>query len=223
MNQAKALRKAIQERELPHTFVEEHMKALHLRTEDARYKSIVERFGCPLPLPPNRSAWQGIKYNFVVRKLSMKTGITLHEFNFGGQNLLRLIERFGEKAVVVLQDPDDLRWVYVIDGDELVELTNQATRECTSAYSFAQAKEHKALLMGLEKEVQKSAGFPYELHAKSIRGAKKASGAKKAPNRAQKKKVVAQTKARGSIDRSSKHPLPPSKPDTTASNASVPM
>lgn len=35
MNQATALRKAIQERELPHAFFEEHLEALQLRIEDA--------------------------------------------------------------------------------------------------------------------------------------------------------------------------------------------
>lgn len=108
-------------------------------TAAERFRSLTTR-GYAYPLPPNRLTWERCKYVHENRTLSNKTGITYEGFEFRGPNLPRLIERFGTSAVTVLVDPDDFRAVYVVDGDENVELTNIHTDETTIAYSFDEAK-----------------------------------------------------------------------------------
>lgn len=193
-------------------------------TPRQRYENIVERLGCPLPLPPNRDDWIRIKYNAVSRTLSMKSGITHQGYQFRGENLERLITRFGEERVDVLFDPEDFRRVYVMDGNELVELQNQSAGEFTPAHTFAQAKDSKASLKRQHPETPRSAAFTEDAHQRSMQGALKSAGPRKAPGRAGKKEVVEKTRHRAAMDRAASHPLVSSKQSkTNHSNGPVPM
>lgn len=192
-------------------------------TPRQRFENIVERLGCPLPLPPNRDDWIRIKYHVVSRKLNMTSGITHHSFEFRGDNLLRLISRFGEEAVQVLYDPEDFRRVYVVDGVELVELINQSAGECTPAHSFAYAKKNKAALKGKHPETAKSAAFTEDVSNRSMQKGKAAGTPKRSPGRTGKKEVVEKVKQREALERAAGNPLPPPKPKTPVSSGLVPM
>jgi putative transposase len=183
-------------------------------TPRQRYENIVVRLGCPLPLPPNRDDWIRIKYNVVSRKLNIKTGITHEGFEFNGDNLLRLISRFGQEAVQVLFDPEDFRRVYVVDGNELIELTNQAASDISPAHSFAYAKENRASLKGQQTETAKSAAFVEAVYDRSMRKGSDAGNPRKSPSRSKKKEVVEKTEQRKAFARAVQNPLPPPKPKT---------
>jgi len=192
-------------------------------TPRERYTNIVERLGHPLPLPPNHDDWIRTKYNAILRKLNMKSGVTFAGYDFKGDNLVHLINRFGEKAVDVLYDPEDYRRVYVVDGAELVELTNEYTSEFTPAHSFAYAKKHKAALKREHAETPKSAAFIQDVYDRSMKKGKDTCRAKKSPGRAAKKEVVEKTKQRAAIQRAAKHPLPESKTKTPTLDGSISM
>lgn len=192
-------------------------------TPRQRFENIVERLGYPLPLPPNRNDWIRIKYHAVSRKLNLSTGITHLNYQFKGDNLQRLIERFGTKRVDVLYDPEDFRRVYVVDGGELVELTNQSAGECTPAYSFEYANENKAAIKEQNLESARSAAFTEDVYKRSMQKGTTAGSPKKAPGRTAKKEVVDKARQREAIERAAGHPLPPSKPKTTASSDLVPI
>ncbi|MCU4120367.1 transposase family protein [Variovorax sp. N23] len=114
----------------------------------------MERDGAAMPMPPNLDDWRRVKFTSEKRTLARTTGITVESFHFRGQNLDRLINRFGETEVEVFVDPDDFRTVYVVNGEELVPLVNADVDEGTPVLSFsaAKAKEKAA------KEVAKAAG-----------------------------------------------------------------
>lgn len=180
-------------------------------TPRQRYKNIVERLGCPLPLPPNRSDWIRTKYNVVSRTLSLKTGVSVQSFIFRGDNLQSLIERFGEERVDVLFDPEDFRRVYVVDGDELVELQNESAGSCTPGHTFPEAKSKKVKVKGQSPETPRSAAFTEDVHERSMPVVKKSNGPKKTTIRAQTKEVIGKTRHREAMERAARHPLDPPK------------
>ncbi|MBD2222560.1 transposase family protein [Calothrix sp. FACHB-1219] len=190
-------------------------------TPRQRYENIFERLGHALPLPPNKSAWIRTKYNAVRRKLSIKSGITYETYDFKGDNLESLLERFGQEPVDVLFDPEDYRRVYVVDGTELVELTNESANEFSPAYSFEYAKEHSAEIKAANPESARSASFTESVYDRSMRSSSSASKSKKSPGRLEKREVVKKTRHREAVERASKTPLPPSKPKTAALNDSM--
>lgn len=192
-------------------------------TPRQRFNNIVERLGCPIPLPPNRSDWIRIKYDVISRTLNLNSGITHAGYEFKGENLQRLIERFGQGRVDVLFDPEDFRRVYVVDGDELVELTNQSASEFTPAHTFSTAKKNRTSLKDKHPETAKSAAFTEDVYNRAMQEGKNTSRPQKSPGRAGKKEVVEKTRHREAIDRAARHPLPPPKPKTTALNDLVPM
>lgn len=93
-------------------------------------------------------------------------------------NLPRLIARFGTSPVTVLVDPDDFRVVYVVDGDENVELTNIHTDETTIAYSFNEAKAMVTEAKSRLKPSEDAARFWRTLFRRSTQSAPPASKAK---------------------------------------------
>jgi putative transposase len=193
-------------------------------TPRQRYENIVERLGCPLPLPPNRDDWIRIKYNSVSRILSMKSGITHKGYKFRGDNLERLINRFGERRVDVLLDPEDFRRVYVMNGSELVELENQSVDEFTPAYAFSKAKAKKSSVKGQHPETPRSAAFTEDVQTRSTQSAPKPAGQRKAPGRAAKREVVEKTRHRAAVDLAALDPLASSKqPKAPALNGPMPM
>lgn len=190
-------------------------------TPRQRYQRIVVELGHPLPLPPNRDDWTRIKYNAVRRKLSIKSGITHEKFKFKGDNLECLLERVGQGLVNVLVDPEDYRRVYVVDGTELVELTNIAVNEFSPAHSFKYAKENRAKLRAENPESTRSASFTESVYDRSMRSSSAASKSKKSPGRREKREVVQKARLREAVERASKAPLPPPKPKTSALNNSM--
>ena len=192
-------------------------------TPRQRFKNIVERLGCPLPLPPNRTDWIRTKYVAVSRKLNMKSGVTLEGYDFKGDNLLTLLHRFGQEPVLVLYDPEDYRRVYVLNGDELVELTNQSATEFSPAYSFEYAKEHRALLKKQNQETARKDAFMEALYEKSMEQNTEKDRPKKAPGRPAKKQVVEKTKHRDAVNRAALNPLQPSKTKTPSTDGSMSM
>ncbi|WP_066271178.1 DDE-type integrase/transposase/recombinase [Hydrogenophaga palleronii] len=190
-------------------------------TPRQRYENIFERLGHALPLPPNKGAWIRTKYNAVRRKLSRKSGVTHDTYDFKGDNLEFLLERFGQEPVDVLFDPEDYRRVYVVDGTELVELTNEAANEFSPAYSFEYAKEHRAAIKAANPESARSASFTESVYDRSMRSSSAANKSKKSPGRREKREVVQKAKHREAVARASKTPLLPSKPKTPALNNSM--
>lgn len=192
-------------------------------TPRQRFKNIVERVGCPLPLPPNRSDWIRTKYNVVSRKLNIKSGVTFEGYDFKGDNLMRLLHRFGQEPVLVLYDPEDYRRVYVLEDEALVELTNQSATEFSPAYSFEYAKEHRAQLKKKNSETAKQAAFRTASQEKSLEEHTQKGQPKKSSGRDDKKQVVQRAKQRDAVNRAVVNPLTPSKPKTMDSEGSVSM
>lgn len=190
-------------------------------TPRQRYENLFRRLGHALPLPPNKSAWIRTKYNAVRRKLSIKSGITYETYDFKGDNLEPLLERFGQEPVDVLFDPEDYRRVYVVDGTELVELTNESANEFSPAYSFEYAKEHSAAIKAANPESARSASFTESVYDRSMRSSSAANKSKKSPGRREKREVVQKARLREAVERASKAPLPPPKPKTSALNNSM--
>lgn len=190
-------------------------------TPRERHHNIVERLGQPLPLPPNRDDWIRTKYHAVTRTLSAKTGITYETYDFKGDNLQRLLNRFGQQPVELLIDPEDYRRLYVIDDIELVELVNVSTNEYSLAHSFQYAKDHRAKIIAETQETARSAAFTEDSYARSMRPAVLSNRKKKAPGRSAKRDVVNRTREREAMERASKMPLAPSKTKTPALNDSM--
>lgn len=97
-----------------------------------------------ISLPPTRAEWLSALYEHDERTLNRKTGITLDGMNYKGDELPGLIHRLGDgQKVRVLYNPDDFRFVYVNEDDDLplVTLVNEEVRPETPAWPFREAKE----------------------------------------------------------------------------------
>lgn len=105
-----------------------------------------------LPLPPPREDWRKLRYVKVQRALNNKTGISLFDYDFKGDNLKILIAQCGPSAKVpVYYNPFDYRSVYVPDKitDDWLRLQNAEVTEKTAAFSFDDArKQRKARALG---------------------------------------------------------------------------
>lgn len=99
-----------------------------------------------LPLAPTLEEWRALRFITATRALSSKTGISLFNYDFRGDNLKILITQYGPGArVKVHYNPFDYRTAYVpnkITGDWLV-LINAEVTERTPAYSFDDAKKRR--------------------------------------------------------------------------------
>lgn len=191
-------------------------------TPRQRFESLVMRLGHPLPLPPNRNDWVRIQYNVVLRKLSIKSGISHHGYEFKGDNLGHLIARYGESQVEVLSDPEDFRRVYVLDRGELVELQNQSAGSVTPAHTFSKAKQGRTASKKGHPETRRSATFVEDVHSRSTATPKRTSTQRKMPGHVAKKEVIEKIRDREAIARAAKHPLAEPKPKF-APEALVPM
>lgn len=189
-------------------------------TPRQRFKAMVAQ-GNPMPISPNRSDWIRVRHHVVARMLSIKSGITFKGFEFRGDNLANLIERFGEERVDVLYDPEDFRRVYVLNGDELVELQNQAAGEVTPAHSFEQAKSQKAAAASQHTETPKMAAFKEAVYDRSMLSGKTCATSRKSPSRTSKKAVVEKTRHRESVERAAQLPLVSPKSKTSALTGSL--
>lgn len=185
-------------------------------TPKQRFMRMKEQ-GYAMPLPPNRREWLLTTYTHDERTLSRKTGITVEGFHFQGDNLTLLIHKFGERRVRVLYDPDDYRTVYVLDGEQLVQLQNSAVDEYTPAYSFSAAKERASIIAqaaGVEGAAQRAA-FERDLFQRSTEAPDKTRRSKSSP-RTTSRQTTAESKQNEAVARAVAKPL-------SASTASEPQ
>lgn len=177
-------------------------------TPRERFENIARRDGYVYPLPPNPFKWRMLKYLHEERVLSRKSGISINDFRFRGDNLPGLIKRFGETLVTVLVDPDDFRTVWVLDGEELIPLTNIDTDETTPAYTFQEAKAmlKEAGLQGDEREEVQN--FRRDLFARSsLKSAKQVK--EESRGAAEESKAVAQQSRKNeALERARENPRP---------------
>ncbi len=192
-------------------------------TPRARIENLVVRLGQVLPPPPNRSNWIRTKYDVVIRTLNIKSGISVHGYDFKGDNLVDLIHRFGQTQVEVFYDPEDYRRVYVNVDNDLVELTNASATQFSPAHTFAYAKEHRKELREQYAETAKQAAFRAAVQERSLGGNRQKATAKSSPSRAVKKQVAQKTAQRDAVNRAVQNPLPPSKTKTAGSTDSMPI
>lgn len=192
-------------------------------TPRQRVEHLAKQLGQPLPPPPNRSTWIRTKYDVVIRTLSIKSGVSLHGYEFKGNNLVALINHFGEAKVEVFYDPEDYRRVYVNCGGELVELTNVSATEFSLAHSFAYAKSHRARLRAEHEGSERQTTSRIAREEKSLEGGKPEGATKKSPNRSAKRQVVQKTREREAESRALRNPLKASKPKTASSAEAIPM
>jgi putative transposase len=186
-------------------------------TAAERFRSLTSR-GYSYPLPPNRLAWERTKYEHVTRTLSDKTGVTIDGFEFRGPNLPGLIARLGMSSVTVLVDPDDFRSVFVMDGDENIELTNIHTDETSVAYSFEEAKAMVKEAKDRLRPSEDAARFWRALFSRSTKTASSASGNAKSPSDESKQTAkAARAHEAGQRSRTKSAKLPDNTPDTTES------
>ena len=183
-----------------------------------RYRALTEERGCPIPLPPSVDAWRSAIYEQQCRTLSRKTGISYGNYHFKGDRLPYLISQFGETEVKVLIDPDDFRWVYVVDKDGRtpVPLVNDSTSEITPAYSYDEAA---ALLKDASKDGVNVASetLRRDVLNRSVESPTKGRKAKSggmAPNAkaAKSKETTQQARRHAAVQRSADKPLLPSLP-----------
>ena len=112
-------------------------------TPAERWRRMMGELAYAVPLSPSLSEWRMTLYDHELRTLSRKTGITYRGFNYRGEQLPYLIDKYGERQVKVLANPDDFRQVFIDDGDNrpLVSLTEEFVDESTPAYSFKDAEQ----------------------------------------------------------------------------------
>lgn len=184
-----------------------------------RYRVLTEERGCPIPLPPSVDAWRSAIYEHQFRKLSRKTGISYRDYHFKGDRLPYLISQFGETEVKVLIDPDDFRWVYVVDKNErtLVPLVNNHAVETTPAYSFDEAdalfKERLASSSPSEAAEALRRDVLTQSAERATKGRKGKTGGS-APNTksSRSKETTRKARLQAAVQRSTDKPLPPTVP-----------
>jgi putative transposase len=185
-----------------------------------RYRVLTEERGCPIPLPPSVDAWRSAIYEQHYRTLSRKTGISYRDYHFKGDQLPYLINQFGETKVKILVDPDDYRWVYVVDKDgrTLVSLVNEETSEITPAYSFDEA-DAKWPKKGPKDAA--SENLRQDVLNRSTEGPSKGRNSRAdgpAPTGKAAKSRLTTERARhdAAVKRSAANPLPPRRPNLGA-------
>lgn len=185
-----------------------------------RYRVLTEERGCPIPLPPSVDAWRSAIYEHQFRKLSRKTGISYRDYHFKGDRLPYLISQFSETEVKVLIDPDDFRWVYVVDknGRTLVPLVNNHAEEKTPAYSFDEADAiFKARLASSSPSEAAEALRQDVLNQSAERTTKgrkgKSSGSAPNTKSAKSKETTKKARLQAAVKGAADKPLPPSLPN----------
>lgn len=179
-----------------------------------RYRVLTEERGCPIPLPPSVDTWRSAIYEQHYRTLSRKTGISYRDYHFRGDQLPYLIGQFGETQVKILVDPDDFRWVYVVDKDgrTLVSLVNSETSEMTPAYSFDEAdvllKEAAEEGEDMASENLRRDVFNRSTERPSKGRKSRADGSAPTGKAAKSKRTTEQARKGAAVKRSAANPLP---------------
>lgn len=178
-------------------------KALGL-TPAARWRSSENRY--PLPMPPPPGMWIEILYEETTRSLCRKTGVSVEGFRFRGDNLVTLVNQYGDKARISLRfNPSDYRFVYAFDKhthQPLVLINVEITPE-SPAYSFGEARQRRKDLRDSEEEPQQAKDFDRDL-AHTGMSRSKGSGSR----RQDKKNLTKNVKAQEALDRARNNPVP---------------
>jgi len=126
--------------------------------------------GMPIPLPPSRTEWLHALYEHTEAKLNRKTGITVNGLNYKGEAIVALLARHGEQHLHVLYNPDDFRFVYVYEGDDLplVTLEYEHLRPETPAWTVLEFKERLKLQKAKSTPAPQSVKFEQDLHEKVV-------------------------------------------------------
>lgn len=187
-------------------------------TPAARWKRVTQELAYAVPLPPARSEWLMTLYEHYVRTLNRKTGITHLGFNYKGENIPYLLQKYGEVPLNILVNPDDYRQVFVNEGNDmpLVRLTEEFVDETTPAYSFAYMQEQAKTMKPNSSESPTKKAFRRDVHSHSI--ASTGKPASKKPSKAEKNRATAnRVKEATAIRRAAENPIPP-KSDTPYAN-----
>ncbi|MNU49555.1 Integrase core domain protein [compost metagenome] len=171
-----------------------------------------------ISLPPSRVEWLFVLYEHAQRTLSRKTGLTLDGMNYKGDDLPELIHRHGEgQAVNVLYDPDDFRYVYVHEGEDLplVTLVNEHVRPETPAWPFREAKARLKLQRSAISEAPQAKRFRDALHEQVLADSL-APKRKKPSKREQNRETVQREKHARAVTRATQQPGPMPPPEASA-------
>lgn len=194
-------------------------------TPAMRWKKMTQELAYPMPLSPPLSNWMLTLYEHEVRVLSRKTGITCRSFNYRGENLPYLVQKYGEKPLNIQVNPDDYRQIYVDEGNgqPLVALTEEFVDDTTPAYSFSFMQERLKEMRSGQSESAAKAQFRQDVHGRSMETTVKPH--RKKQTKAEKNRAVAdQDKASSAVRRAIDNPVRSAgrgaKPDASAS---VPM
>lgn len=160
-------------------------------TPAERWRTMTQDLAYALPLSPPMSEWRMTLYEHEVRTLNRKTGITCRGFNYKGENLLYLVQKYGETPQKVLVNPDDYRQIYVDEGDglPLVPLTEEFVNEATPAYTFSDMRERRKEMDPAKAESPTKTQFRSEVHARAIESTGKPT--RKKQSKAEKNRAVA--------------------------------
>ncbi len=187
-------------------------------TPRTRWQEMTQELAYVLPLSPSIHDWRRTLYEHEERTLSRKTGITCRGFNYKGEHLPYLVNKYGEKPVRILVDPDDYRQIFVDEGDDrpLVALTEEFVDETTPAYSFSYVQEQRKASLGLKESLAKGQ-FRRDVHSRAI----EADGqrARKKPSKTERNREAAkQHKQRQAQERAIARPLLTSGAEPNADN-----
>lgn len=180
------------------------------QTPAERWKRMTGELAFAVPISPSMAEWRMTLYDHEPRKLSRKTGITYKAFNYKGDNLAYLIERYGETEVKVLVNPDDFRQVFVDDGEgmPLVPLTEEFVDSTTPAYSFKDAEEKYRSPAGPVPGEDIRKKFQEDVQARSLDSP--GTRARKKSKAERNREVADKTRADQAVHRAVKNPLTPS-------------
>ncbi|AWB34740.1 Mu transposase C-terminal domain-containing protein [Orrella marina] len=139
-------------------------------TPAERWKTITEDLMTPMPTSPSIKEWRSALYTHHERVLNRKTGVTIEGINYRGPNLPILLSRLGEEKVKILVDPDDVRQVYVNEGEDcrLVALIGDFVSDSTPAYSFSQIKEVLQREREQKRDTELMVAFRRDMHEASV-------------------------------------------------------
>lgn len=187
-------------------------------TPAERWRRMTGELGFAMPLSPSLSEWRMTLYEHEYRTLSRKTGVTYRGFNYRGDHLPYLVDKYGERKVKVLANPDDFREVFIDDGEDrpLVPLVEEFTDDSTPAFSFKEAEEMRRSAPVAEVP---GAGarqkFQDDVRAHSVQVP--ASKPRKPSRAEQNKAVVGKTNAALAVHRAVANPLHAARPSVTSS------
>lgn len=147
----------------------------------------------PISLPPPRNEWLAALYEHTECKLNAKSGIAVKGLRYKGRKLNELIARHGNGCSMrVIYDPDDFRYVYVCEGDDLplVTLTHEHLRPETPAWSMREAKNRLEELGSASNRSPEAERFEQDLLNRSLGDA--SSGKRRKPSKRERNRQTAQ-------------------------------